>query len=51
MISIAIIEDDEDIRESLEILVRTTEGFICTGRLVMQKPGSDSLSPILPILF
>jgi len=31
MISIAIIEDDEDIRESLEILVRTTEGFICTG--------------------
>ena len=31
MISIAIIEDDEDIRESLEILVQSTEGFICTG--------------------
>jgi len=51
MISIAIIEDDEDVRESLEILVRTPKGLIAPDRLPMQKPGWNFLPVILPILY
>lgn len=32
MINVAIVEDDEDIRESLAVLINETEGFACEGR-------------------
>jgi DNA-binding NarL/FixJ family response regulator len=44
MISIAIIEDDEDVRESLEILVRTTEGFDCAGTFADAETGLEFLT-------
>jgi len=44
MISIAIIEDDEDVRESLEILVRTTEGFDCAGSFADAETGLEFLT-------
>jgi len=44
MISIAIIEDDEDVRESLEILVRTTEGFECAGSFADAETGLEFLT-------
>ena len=44
MISIAIIEDDEDVRESLEILVRSTEGFDCAGTFADAETGLDFLT-------
>ena len=44
MISIAIIEDDEDIRESLEILIRTTEGFECIGTFADAEAGLGFLT-------
>jgi DNA-binding NarL/FixJ family response regulator len=44
MISIAIIEDDEDVRESLEILVRTTEGFECAGTFADAETGLEFLT-------
>jgi DNA-binding NarL/FixJ family response regulator len=44
MISIAIIEDDEDIREILENLVRTTEGFECAGTFANAETGLEFLT-------
>ena len=44
MISIAIIEDDEDIRESLEILIRTTEDFECAGTFADAEAGLGFLT-------
>jgi DNA-binding NarL/FixJ family response regulator len=44
MISIAIIEDDEDIREILENLVRTTEGFECAGTFPNAETGLEFLT-------
>ena len=44
MISIAIIEDDEDIRESLKTLIQTTEGFECTGAFTDAETGLEFLS-------
>ena len=31
IIAVAIVEDDDDIRESLALLIGETEGFLCTG--------------------
>jgi DNA-binding NarL/FixJ family response regulator len=39
MISIAIIEDDKVIRESLKTLIRTTEDFECTGSFADAETG------------
>ena len=44
MIPIAIIEDDEDIRESLKSLIQTTEGFACTGAFSDAESGLEFLS-------
>ena len=44
MISIAIIEDIEDIRESLKILIQTTEGFECTGAFPDAETGLEFLT-------
>ena len=44
MISIAIIEDDEDIRESLKILIQTTEGFTCAGAFADAETGLEFLT-------
>ena len=44
MISIAIIEDDEDIRESLKTLIQTTEGFECTGTFFDAETGMEFLT-------
>jgi DNA-binding NarL/FixJ family response regulator len=44
MISIAIIEDDEDIRESLKILIQTTEGFECSGAFADAESGLEFLT-------
>jgi DNA-binding NarL/FixJ family response regulator len=44
MISIAIIEDDEDIRESLKILIQTTEGFECAGAFCDAETGLEFLT-------
>ncbi|MCX6235095.1 MAG: response regulator transcription factor [Bacteroidetes bacterium] len=44
MISIAIIEDDEDIRESLKILIQTTEGFECAGTFADAETGLEFLT-------
>jgi len=44
MISIAIIEDDEDIRESLKILIQTTEGFECAGAFADAETGLEFLT-------
>jgi DNA-binding NarL/FixJ family response regulator len=44
MISIAIIEDDEDIRESLRILIQTTEGFECAGDFADAETGLEFLT-------
>ena len=44
MISIAIIEDDEDIRESLKILIQTTEGFACAGTFADAETGLEFLT-------
>ena len=44
MISIAIIEDDEDIRESLKILIQTTEGFECAGTFADAEAGLGFLT-------
>jgi len=44
MISIAIIEDDEDIRESLKILIQTTEGFTCAGTFADAETGLEFLT-------
>ena len=44
MISIAIIEDDEDIRESLKILIQTTEGFACAGAFADAETGLEFLT-------
>jgi DNA-binding NarL/FixJ family response regulator len=44
MISIAIIEDDEDIREIMEILVKSTEGFDCAGTFANAETGLEFLT-------
>ncbi len=44
MISIAIIEDDDDIREIMEILVRTTEDFECAGTFASAETGLEFLT-------
>ena len=44
MISIAIIEDDEDIRESLKTLIQTTEGFECDGSFADAETGLKFLT-------
>ena len=44
MISIAIVEDDEDIRESLKILIQTTEGFACAGAFADAETGLEFLT-------
>jgi len=44
MISIAIIEDDEDIRENLKILIQTTEGFACAGAFADAETGLEFLT-------
>jgi len=44
MIKIAIIEDDEDVRESLKILVETTEGLECTGAFCDAESGLEFLT-------
>jgi DNA-binding NarL/FixJ family response regulator len=44
MISIAIIEDDEDIRESLKILIQTTEDFECAGTFADAETGLEFLT-------
>jgi DNA-binding NarL/FixJ family response regulator len=44
MISLAIIEDDEDIRESLKILIQTTEGFECAGSFANAESGLEFLT-------
>ena len=44
MIPIAIIEDDEDIRESLKSLIETTEDFACTGAFADAESGLEFLT-------
>lgn len=44
MIKIAIIEDDEDVRESLNSLIETTEGLECTGAFVDAESGLKFLT-------
>jgi DNA-binding NarL/FixJ family response regulator len=44
MISIAIIEDDEDVRDSLKILVETTEGLECAGAFCDAESGLEFLT-------
>ena len=44
MITIAIIEDDEDIREGLKILIQTTEGFECSGAFADAESGLEFLT-------
>jgi DNA-binding NarL/FixJ family response regulator len=44
MISIAIIEDDKITRESLKILIQTTEGFECTGSFADAETGLEYLT-------
>lgn len=44
MISIAIVEDDEDIRESLKILIQTTEDFTCAGTFADAETGLEFLT-------
>jgi len=44
MIHIAIIEDDEDVRESLESLIQSIEGFTCTGSFPDAETGLKFLS-------
>jgi DNA-binding NarL/FixJ family response regulator len=43
MIEIAIIEDDEDVRESLKSLIESTEGFECTGDFPDAETGLEFL--------
>ncbi|MEI6433962.1 MAG: response regulator transcription factor [Bacteroidota bacterium] len=44
MISIALIEDNEDIRESFEFLIRSTKGFECTGAFEDAETGLEFLT-------
>jgi len=44
MISIAIIEDDEDIRESMQILIGNAEGFECAGAFADAETGLEFLT-------
>jgi DNA-binding NarL/FixJ family response regulator len=44
MITIAIIEDDEDIREGLKSLVQATAGFACTGAFADAETGLEYLT-------
>jgi DNA-binding NarL/FixJ family response regulator len=44
MISIAIIEDDKVIRDSLKSLIETTEGFACTGAFADAEAGLKFLT-------
>jgi len=44
MISIAIIEDDKVTRESLEILIQTSEGFECAGSFADAETGLEFLT-------
>jgi DNA-binding NarL/FixJ family response regulator len=44
MIKIAIIEDDEDIRESLKSLIENTTGFKCTGSFAEAETGLEFLA-------
>ncbi len=44
MISIAIIEDDEDVRDSLKTIVQSTEGFDCAGDFADAESGLEFLT-------
>jgi len=44
MISIAIIEDDKVVRETLKTLIQTTEGFECTGAFADAETGLEFLT-------
>ena len=44
MIEIAIIEDDEDVRESLKTLIKSTEGYICSGAFTDAETGLEFLT-------
>jgi DNA-binding NarL/FixJ family response regulator len=44
MISVAIIEDDEDIRESLESTIKSTEGMVCAGAFPDAETGLEFLN-------
>jgi DNA-binding NarL/FixJ family response regulator len=44
MISIAIIEDDEDVRENLRSLIQSEEGFACTGAFADAENGLEYLT-------
>lgn len=44
MIAIAIIEDDDDIRENLKILIQATEAFECAGAFADAESGLEFLT-------
>jgi DNA-binding NarL/FixJ family response regulator len=44
MISIAIIDDDDDVRDSLKILIETTSGFECAGVFADAETGLEYLT-------
>jgi len=44
MISIAIIDDDDDVRDSLKFLIETTSGFECAGAFADAETGLEYLT-------